>query len=65
MCLQGFNSKNHKHAIKYDTDETEHINLVTTARKWELDDSEPPAKGSTGQQGQAKKADEAKAKVRL
>jgi len=59
--LQGFNKKDHKHTILYDNGDKEYLNLVTTARKWELDDSKPPAKGSAGHQGQAKKAAGAKA----
>jgi len=51
----------HKHAILYDNGDTEYLNLVTTARKWVLDDSKPPGKGTAGQQGQAKNSSGAKA----
>lgn len=43
--LQAYNKKDHKHTIKYDEDgQREHINLINTARKWELDTSPPAPK---------------------
>lgn len=44
LLLQGYNKKDHKHTVLYDEGTREYINLITTARKWELDDSKPPAK---------------------
>jgi hypothetical protein len=55
-CLQAHNKKDHKFTIKYDEDgQREHINLINTARKWELDTSPPaPKKASAGDAEQHK-----------
>jgi len=52
--LQGFNKKTRKHIILYDSGEKELLNLATTARKWELDDSkEASAKATASAKAQA------------
>lgn len=44
---QAYSKKERKHTIKYDEDgQREHINLITTARKWELDPNPAPPKKS-------------------
>jgi hypothetical protein len=54
--LQAYNKKDHKYTIKYDEDgQREHINLINTARKWELDTSPPvPKKAPADDAGQRK-----------
>lgn len=49
---QAYNKKDHKHTVKYDTDGArEMINLISTARKWEIDTDPPPPKKPEGEGG--------------